>query len=280
VDIKKIPITLHAIVLFLSIYSLAGIASAKPDLSFSSYYRSEPVGGAFEIEAGYAQRFWGFSANKQSSALFGYLRPFAGYTQINDYNASYGGLDIFPVGLFGARVMTTAIQNEGGYDAYDCTTYLCDGEFREDRIQYFLLAPIGRFYFAGTWTKDKLISRDVNREGALASFTEYIHPSSGLAVQNTFNDSVVRMVGTVGFRLNDQWSLLAQQIQWQVDSNEMESRMITSGFSYTARYVDIKLMGGEFRSDLPEKAKPNQDRKETTFLFNLTIPLFEKDGYF
>lgn len=211
------------------------------DLSLGGTFRSYPLSGVAEAEAGYGALLWG----SEGAPWYGYLRPKLEGASAGTYNSGAVSLELFPISFLGVRAGGESIQNDNEYSAYDCELYRCLGRFARTFVEAELTLGAGPVFVQGRWRRERWWQKD-------ADAGDFIEPTSGLVLRGT-GDSETIYIGVAGFKFNDSWSLLGVVRYAESDQTEGWSRMPYGVIRYTRGRLQIGAGAGQFESSLKEK---------------------------
>jgi hypothetical protein len=230
-----------AIVIFL-FFSCRAFAGA--DFNFGSTERSYPLSGVLEADGGYDFLLWGAT----TSPFYGYLRPHLDGSTAGVYNQLGGSVDFYPISFLGSRFGGESIQNDSKYTAYDCETYVCLGRFYRTYAQAELTVGAGPVFAQARWRRERWTA------GTPGS-TSFIEPTAGLAL-NGAGDSQTLYRGTIGIKLNPNWTVAGVLVYYQADSNREISRFPFAVVRYVSGPYTVGVGGGVFSSAL-KAAEPS-----------------------
>lgn len=171
-------------------------AWASADLEVGSAFRSYPLSGVMEIKSGYGVVFYGTEGG-----------PFSGYGRIalegataGTYNSGLAKVELFPLGILGARAGGETAQNDSEYRAYDCDLYFCEGRFYRTFFEAELTLGAGPVFLQGRWRRERWSEKE-------PSDGDFIDPTSGLVMDATGESQSVYH-GVAGLKLGSSFSIL------------------------------------------------------------------------
>ncbi len=213
-----------------------GVASAaQVDYSLGGVIRSYPLGGVIEGESGYNLLLWG----DQASPFHGYMRAKAYGSSAFDYNSLDGSLEFFPLAIFGIRAGGESIQNDKNYVAHDCVTYNCRGRFYRNYVEMELSGGYGPVFAQARWRRERWTQNGGDHD--------FIDPTSALALDSG-GDSQTIYYGVLGYKFNDNWSLLGVTRYAEGTNKHKFSRFPYGIVRYHDGPMQIGVGGGFFES--------------------------------
>lgn len=226
---------------FVSLCMSSNAEASGFDFNLGGTFRSYPLSGVLEAEAGYGVLLWG----REGGPWYGYLRPKLEGATAGTYNSGAMALEFFPISFLGARAGGESIQNDKEYTAYDCDLYGCRGRFARTFVETELTLGAGPVFVQGRWRRERWTQKN-------ADAGDFIEPTSGIALRGT-GDSETVYIGVAGFKLNDAWSVFGVVRYAESDESEGWSRLPYGVLRYTRGRLQVGAGAGQFESNLKEK---------------------------
>lgn len=214
---------------------------AGGDLRLGGVFRSFPLSGVMEAEAGYGVLLRGGAGS-----------PFSSYTRLKIdgssagiFNSAGAALEFFPLAFVGARAGGEALQNDQKYSAYDCDAYECLGRSYRMYFETELTLGAGRFFVQGRWRRQHWT------RGARLS-PDYVEPTSGLVLAGDGDDETI-YIGAAGVRVSPRWTVLAALRYAESDRFQGLSRFPYIVLRFKQGAFSIGAGGGMFDSSLKDR---------------------------
>jgi hypothetical protein len=174
--------TLKKLLVLGYLFSATAQAEIVPDLNLNAGTRTFPLAGSLELSAGMGQEIWGSKKN----ALYGFHRISTYIEGVTDFFATGWRYEIFPVSILGIRMGQNFLASHLDYEDYDCSLYICRGDYEEQFVEVPLFLKLWRVVVTGSFRASDWVWRGGDRAGAV---TEFIEPESGLHLG--VNDTVL-----------------------------------------------------------------------------------------
>lgn len=171
----------------------SGAFAASPDFSLGGSFRSYPLSGVVEAEAGYGFTLWGTPETPWS----GYIRPKIEAASALTYNSLAEVIEVFPLSILGVRAGGESIQNDTKYSAYNCEDSNCLGRFYRGFLEMELTLGYHDFFARGYYRRERWSQK--------ASGQNFIEPTSGL-IMNETGDAQTVFRYLVGYKYSEQSS--------------------------------------------------------------------------
>ncbi len=225
------------IVIFTLVFTMQ--CRADFDLALGSTFRTYPLSGVIEFDAGYDFLLWG--VNAAGSPWYGYLRPHFDASSAGTYNTLGFALDLYPLSILGLRAGGEGIENDQNYSAYDCLNFDCRGRYSRTYAQGELTLGAGPVFLQGRVRRE----RWTERAGSLGAFIE---PTAGLALAAS-GDSQTVYRGSLGVHTGANWTVLGAVVYTQSDTHGI-SRFPFALVRYALGGFSAGLGAGVFSSTL------------------------------
>jgi hypothetical protein len=111
--------------LFLSLFPNLAHSKLNTDYQIDSVFRSFPVGGYFNANAGVSKEIWG---NQEEKPLYGFVRAGGNLRTSGIINGAMAELQFFPISFLGAFAGYEKVyRNPFALDTFDCSLVHCQG---------------------------------------------------------------------------------------------------------------------------------------------------------
>lgn len=217
-------------------------AFASYDLSLGGSFRSYPLSGVAEVEAGSDLLLWGQATG--GNPFYGYIRPKLWLDSAATYNSAAAMVDVFPLSFLGVRAGGEAVQNDTKYTAYNCSDANCLGRFYRNFFEAEVTLGAGPVFVQGKWRRERWSE-------AHPLSGDFIEPTSGFLLHaNGESETVYQAVA--GVRASSGFTVMGGVRYASSDSRE-HSRMPFGLLKWNLDPVSIGVGGGYFESDLKKR---------------------------
>lgn len=221
--------------LVILLFCCVGPAYSTIDMGLLGFYRTKPIAGGLQANAGYNQLIWG---DKGAKPLYGFVRPNATVFTAGQYNAYAYEAEFWPISFLGVEYGSEKIFNNGIYQDYDCETFQCQTEFRNTYLKYNLLLGYSLFYFKGTIRKQTVEASDKSKD--------FIFPQIGSAL-NRGEDEIESRELTFGLNFG-YYNLIYQDIKSDIEIRKNKHRIRTIILSLDTNPFKTYISYGRFIS--------------------------------
>lgn len=239
---------------------LSQAAQAQLDTTVNAYYRSYPLGGSIDLNLGYALVLHG-TAGSTDDPFFGYVRGEVMASGSTGYSGWGYQFQAFPVSFLGITAGQFFYDNDRDYTAYDCTTYACKGNYREDFIEGRLALAYKSLFLIGRMKTT--LALESNSGNAIG----YISPDYSLAL-NRDRDKVHKTTLLGGYDFNDKWAAIATYIRSEASKSNQVGTFVAGGALFKQETYRIGLLAGSFDHDHPSTATAIDKKSDFTVMAN------------
>jgi hypothetical protein len=172
---------------------------AEYDYQTQIISRSFPVALVWRNNFGYGKKLW-----KVNDVLYGYVRANTNLDTSAVVNTAGGSIDLFPISFFGFTVGASTTKRDIELRQFDCESITCKGWVRRKHVGLKFALAKDRFFLMGQAERvDQRLSRH--------SGMNFADEQTSL-IANSDGDIMKRINLTLGYRLNETYSLLGHYV--------------------------------------------------------------------
>ena len=224
------------LILFIILYAFARPSHSSTDMSLIGFYRTKPIAGGIQANAGYNQLIWGDPNNEKK--LYGFVRPNLTIFSAGQYNSHAYEIEFWPISFIGVEFGSEKIINNAIYPNYDCDTFQCQSEFRNTYLKYNLLLGYSLFYFKGTYRKQTVEAYNNSKD--------FIYPLVGSAL-NRGEDKIETRELSFGFNFG-YYNVIYQDINANIEIRKNKHSVKTIILSLDTSPFKTYINFGRFKS--------------------------------
>lgn len=162
------------------------------------------------------------------------------------------------------RAGSTWVQNHTEYKDFDCSVYICRGNFREEFLEAQTFLGFKRLLLSFSLKNSNFYNEKLNSNS-------WVEPTSGLLMSSLGRDEMSRIRGIALVEIVPKWRVGYMAQHYKEDKNSLEAQIWLGLLQFHYQNFSLVFGGGEYRSDIKTT--------DPTFTVNINYAPLPKLGF-